>query len=380
MSIWDYIRWPFGWIIRTAYNLTDSYALALLFFAIALNLVLFPLSIKQQKSQIGAAKLRPRIYAVEKKYAGRNDRKTLEKKQQEIMAIQQEAGYSPLSGCLPMLIQLPLLLILYQIVYMPLTYVADLGSVVEGIKVSINALVGEGGAAAQLGLAALAENANELNILSHFRILMDNGFIVEAEGLTAAMRDTIMNLNFNMFGMDLTATPTIKPLSWLAVIPVLTCVASYLSMKISRKFMANTPQPTPNADNKVSTVIMDLMMPAMSLFLSFSFAAALGMYWIYNSVIGILRQLLLAKVMPLPTYTDEELKLLEKEARERARRNPAQYEDKVSSRSLHHIDDEDDEINEADLPVIRSKFDDEVYNPAAIRKSSSKSQSNKKKK
>jgi YidC/Oxa1 family membrane protein insertase len=123
---------------------------------------------------------------------------------------------------------------------------------------------------------------------------------------------------------------------------------------------------------------MDLMMPAMSLFIAFTFPAALGLYWIYNSLLGILRQFVLAKAMPLPTYTDEELKLLEKEARERARRNPAQYEDKVSSRSLHHIDDEDDDFDEKDIPVIRSKFDDEVYTPIVKKPTASKS--NKKKK
>lgn len=377
MSIWDYIRWPFGWIIRTAYNLTDSYALALLFFALALTLVLLPLSIKQQKTQIGAAKLRPRIYAIEKKYAGRNDRKTLEKKQQEIMALQQEAGYSPLAGCLPMLIQLPLILILYQIVYMPLTYIANISpDVIATIKTGINGLIGEGGAAVGLGLSALAESASELNVLSHFRTLVGAGFSIPdvAETVTAS----IMDLNFSMFGMDLTAVPSITNISWLVVIPILTFVASYASMKISRKFMANTPQPTPNADNKVSTFIMDLMMPAMSLFIAFTFPAALGLYWIYNSLLGILRQFVLAKAMPLPTYTDEELKLLEKEARERARRNPAQYEDKVSSRSLHHIDDEDDEFDEKDIPVIRSKFDDEVYTPIVKKPTASKS--NKKKK
>lgn len=378
-NFWDVIRWPFGWIIRTAYNLTNSYALALLFFALALSIVLVPLNIKQQKTQIGAAKLRPRIYAIEKKYAGRNDRKTQEKKQQEIMALQQEAGYSPFSGCLPMLIQLPLILILYQIVYMPLSYITYLPlDTITAIRDGIGGLIAEGGAAAHLGLKALAANATELDVLSHLRTLVNAGFTIP--GVESSVITSIMDLNFSMFGLDLTVVPSITNISWLIVIPILTFVASFASMKLSRKFMANAPQPTPNADNKVSGVIMDLMMPAMSLFIAFSVPAALGMYWVYNSVIGIARQFIMAKAMPLPTYTEEELKLLEKEARERAKRNPAQYEDKVSSHSLHHIDDEDDEIDEDNIPVIRSKFDDEVYDPTTAKKPSSKAKSNKKKK
>ncbi|MBP3436360.1 MAG: YidC/Oxa1 family membrane protein insertase [Clostridia bacterium] len=379
MTIWDYIRWPFGALIRVFYNWTGSYAVALLFFTIVLNLVLFPLSIKQQKTQIGSAKLRPQIYAIEKKYAGRNDRKTQEKKQQEIMALQQEAGFSPLSGCLPMLIQLPLIMILYRIVYMPLTYITNFTSdVITGLKNGINTVIAGLGEGSSLALGALTDKSTEVDILSHFRQLTAAGHTIPdiASETVAAMQE----LNFSLFGLDLTATPSIVHISWLIIIPILTFVASFLSMKLSRKMMGNVPQPAQTQDNKTSNIIMDIMMPAMSLFISFSLPAALGVYWIYNSVIGIGRQYVLNLIMPLPKYTDEELKLLEKEARERAKRNPAQFEDRVSEKSLHHIDDEDDDYDVDSLPVIQSKFDGEYYRPTPAKKPASKSSGKGKKK
>ena len=66
------------------YDLTNNYALALLFFAVIIKVLMLPFGIKQQKSQIALAKLRPKVAKIEKKYAGRNDRVTLQKKQQEI--------------------------------------------------------------------------------------------------------------------------------------------------------------------------------------------------------------------------------------------------------------------------------------------------------
>ena len=102
----SFINKPFALLLSWFNSWTGSYAVALLLFALLVKVIMLPLSIKQQKTQIKGAKLRPKIAAIEKKYAGRTDRKTLEKKQQEIMTLQQEEGYSPLSGCLPLLIQL----------------------------------------------------------------------------------------------------------------------------------------------------------------------------------------------------------------------------------------------------------------------------------
>ena len=104
----------------------DYYVLAIFIFAIIVELLMLPMAVKQQKNSIGMAKLRPAIARIEKKYAGRTDQVTMRKKQEEIMELQQKAGYSPFSGCLPLIIQLVIVgFILYPIIQNPLRYVLN---------------------------------------------------------------------------------------------------------------------------------------------------------------------------------------------------------------------------------------------------------------
>ena len=91
-----------------------SYALALLFYALLFKIAFLPFSIKQQKNQIKMAKLTPKIEIIKAKYKGRNDPVSRQKLQQEIMELQQKEGYSIMSGCLPMLLQLPIIIFLYK--------------------------------------------------------------------------------------------------------------------------------------------------------------------------------------------------------------------------------------------------------------------------
>ncbi len=115
---------PFSYIVSFVNSLTGNYIIALLVFTLVMKLVLFPLSAKQQKNSVRQAKLRPKEEAIRAKYAGRNDKPTQQKMQQEIMQMYQDEKFSPFSGCLPLLLQLPLLLILYGIVRQPLLYTA----------------------------------------------------------------------------------------------------------------------------------------------------------------------------------------------------------------------------------------------------------------
>lgn len=114
---------PFSYIMKfCVWIAQNSYLFGLFFFALVFQLVLFPLAIKQQKSQIARAKIQPKEIAIRERYAGRTDRVTQQKMQQEIQEMYQREGFSPFSGCLPMLIQLPLIFILFAIVRYPIQY------------------------------------------------------------------------------------------------------------------------------------------------------------------------------------------------------------------------------------------------------------------
>ena len=319
----------FGNILNLFNGWTGNYMLALLLFALLVKIIMIPLSIMQQKNQIKGAKLRPKMLLIEKKYAGRNDQVTLKKKQAEIMELQQKEGYSAFSGCLPLLIQFPIIIILYRVIQKPLTYVSHLGDKLAAI-------------AEKIGFTA-SYKSSEISLISEIRQNMDlaqEGFI-EAGG-TGALADVLPKMSF--FGADL----TLRPFFWsiLLLIPVLNFGFGVLTMKLSKILNGNPLQAgEQSTDQKISGGIMEWMMPVVSLWFSFMLPSALGVYWIYQSVLSILQMLILAKVMPMPKYSKEEMEQILKELKKKQVERPAYTGSSYSGdrpRSLHHIDDDDD--------------------------------------
>jgi hypothetical protein len=147
-----------------------------------------------------------------------------------------------------------------------------------------------------------------------------------------------------MFGLNLGETPSLGNPSFLWLIPVLTFVVYFFSMKLTRKF---TYQPTTANDPQAgcSNKIMDISMPLMSVWISFIVPAAIGVYWIFKSVLSTLKQFILSRVMPIPTFTEEDFKAAEKEMKNKSKGQPTRNYTPSGEkpRSLHYIDADDDE-------------------------------------
>ena len=123
----DFLAKLLGYVMRGCSWLTgNNYILALLIFALAMQILMLPLGIKQHKNMVRQASLRPKEMAIKNKYKGRNDQATQKKLQEEIMALYQKEGYSQFAGCLPMIVQLIIIFPLYQVVIRPLEFVAGL--------------------------------------------------------------------------------------------------------------------------------------------------------------------------------------------------------------------------------------------------------------
>jgi YidC/Oxa1 family membrane protein insertase len=332
----DAIFKPFGILLRFFNSFTGSYAIALLLFALVVKVLLLPFAIKQQKNQIKGAKLRPKMLAIEKKYAGRNDQKTLRKKQEELMELQQKEGYSPLSGCLPLLIQLPIMIGLYNVIRKPLVHICQFSN--DMILNLYNATVAPENAVNSI------KNIDQIALIS--KLSDANGAYDSVYGgdLAAALP------NFKLFGViDLAAQPSFA-WNWLLLIPLLSFIGAFVSMKLTKKLGGSAAQlaAAQTPDQKVSGGIMDWMMPIMSTWIAFIVPAALGLYWFFQSLLGIVQMLILAKVMPMPKYTKEELEQILKDMKRRQSSRPAyagaSSGDGTRPRSLHHIDDDDDEL------------------------------------
>ena len=128
-QLYDIISKPFGMLMRGLYALTGNYMIAIFLFTLICEVILIPMAIKQQKNQIKQASLAPRTAAIRKKYAGRNDQATQQKMQNEIMDMYQEEHFNPASGCGTLLIQFPIIILLYNVIRKPLTFISGLTSV-----------------------------------------------------------------------------------------------------------------------------------------------------------------------------------------------------------------------------------------------------------
>ena len=334
-SIWDtIINRPLGWIIEISYRFTHNYAIALFIFALVLQIVLFPLGIKQQKNSVKQASLRPKEMAIRKKYAGRNDKPTQQKLNEEIMELYQRENFNPMGGCLPMLIQLPILYSLYNVVISPLKYICGFGAeTIKNIQLKVYEILQ---AAGTEGFEAFAEGktVSQINLITKMRELGLTNFVGEnGQAITESMLP-----DFTIFGgkLDLSMIPIQHLWSILLLIPALTLVVTYGSTWISRKLMYN---PNPEAQNDISMKIMNLSMPLLSVYISFTVPATIGLYWIFRSILGVLQQLALSKMFPIPKFSEEDYKAAEREANFKALSKNQQKKQKV--RSLHHIDDDD---------------------------------------
>lgn len=344
-SFWDIFAIPFGYVMQFFNKISGGhYLISLFLFALAIKLITLPFGIKQQKTQIKGAMLRPKMMMIEKKYAGRNDRVTQQKKQQEMMELQQKEGYSPLSGCLPLLIQFPILIALYRIIRMPLKYCVGLA---DGVVLKLyNALYPD-------------------HVVEAFKKIPDAAHI-EMIGQLKEQPDVLREIagigveklpNYNIFGkINLGLRPAFNVAEkldgnkwnlFLLIIPFLCGGLALLTTWLSRKLNDNGLNQQMAQQQKTSMFLMNITMPLLQLWIAFGVSGAVGIYWVYTSILGIIQILVLAKVMPLPKYTDEEIRMMQREIKKNG--GPGQrtitgtsVDENGKPKSLHYVDDDDE--------------------------------------
>ena len=262
--IYSIIGYPLGWVMWFIYNfLGNSYVLSLLLFTIFTRLLMLPSTIKQQKNMVKNAMFKPKLDALQKKYG-----KNKEKYQEEMMKLYEKEGYNPMSGCLPMLIQFPILFGLIDVVYKPLTHILRLpGEVIDKI-VEIS------------GLPAMRAQVWAL------------GHISELEGqLSADVIEKIQSIDMNFLGMNLGENPT---WAWnmLLLVPILSGATAFISSFISTKFTSASMEGQGGGMMKG----MMLTMPLLSVWISFSVPAGVGLYWIFSNVISTVQTVIMHKI------------------------------------------------------------------------------------
>jgi YidC/Oxa1 family membrane protein insertase len=277
---------PMGWIISQIYNLVANYGLAIILFTIIIKLILLPLNVKSQKAMKKQQKIQPIIAELQQKYA--NDQ---EKLQKEMMKIYKENNISMTGGCLPMLIQMPILVGLYQVIQKPLSYLVGVDWMEQAVIDKVYML--RDAMASSIG--NLATSTEEM-LAKTSQIQLSKW----AEVINGPSDPWV--INFNFLGLDLANTPStafsyllrLDFSDWhiiaLLLIPILAVLASVFSMKITQ---AQSGQNLNKGNDSASQMnkSMTLMMPLMTAFFTLTLPSGLGIYWIISSVMQIVQQL-----------------------------------------------------------------------------------------
>ena len=298
MSILGY---PFGWIMWAIYQVVNNYGIALILFTVFFRLILFPLSIKQQKSSAKMQVFQPKIEEIQKKYANNK-----EKQQEELMKLYESHGYNPMGGCLPSIIQLVLLFGVIYVVYDPLTHILRLPSeTITALTDIVTAQLGNQGVYNQLAVISAIQNPDQIDWFS---------------SISSDIISQIQNFDYTLFGIYLGSIPTWNSL--LVIIPILSGLTSFLTSFISMKMAPGM--------NQQSGMMKGMMygMPLFSLFIAFSVPVGVAVYWIAGNLLAIVQTVVLNKFYSPARYKaeyEEQVRKVEEqkkaEREERRKRN-----------------------------------------------------------
>ena len=291
--MWAAITKPFAWLFVWLYTLTGNYGAAILLFALAVNLILTPFMAKSKKGMMRQTRLQPKIQELQRRHEGNQ-----QKLNEEMQKLYREEGVNPMSGCLWSLIPFPILIALYSVIRQPFSrmmFVAD--GVLDAVK---EFCLTNGWYTAPAKTDAYVEI--KLANIAHEH-WSETVAYVQSLGLSTA---EMVDLDFNFLGVNLGTVPwdTMKLIFagtavvsmatiGLALIPLISAALSWLGMKVAN--MAN-PQNGVETQQQAQLKSMNLMMPLMSLWFCFIMPAAMGVYWIGNSVFGMVRDFVLTKI------------------------------------------------------------------------------------
>lgn len=320
-----------GMIMQGIFTLIDmigipNIGLAIILFTIVVNLLMLPLTIKQQKFSKLSAKMQPEIQSIQNKYKGKTDTDSQMAMNQEVQMVYAKYGVSPSGSCLYLLIQMPILFALYRVIYAIPAYVTKVG---DAFRVLADKIIATDGAeflknsdvaTISQTVSQFTKNLNNnlsngvidvLNRLSstdmatvaeHYGLngLESNGKLILSNANTVGLLDTYNNF----FGLNIGNSPSniIKGAfavgAWgliigAIMIPVLSAVTQWISVKMMPQQPSSGNE---QADAMSSTMkSMNLFMPLLSAWFCFTLPAGMGLYWIAGSVVRTIQQIIINK-------------------------------------------------------------------------------------
>ena len=289
----------------------NNVGLTIILFTLVINVLMIPLTVKQQKFSKMSSLMNPELQKVQKKYQNRKDEKSMRMMQAETQAIYDKYGASPTGGCLPMLIQLPILFALYRVIYNVPAYVEPVREIYEHIAQPIMSASGAGDIMTtliqEMSLRVTNFDITDIDkVIDALYVVKSTGWSIISDAFSGSAdvvnaisqySTEIIRMNSLPGGLNIADAPVIfsKGISGIfpgVLIPILAGVSQWANLKVSQR-----NQPKPDLDSTMGSTMntMNMMMPLMSAWFCLSLPAGMGLYWIMGAVVRGIQQFLINK-------------------------------------------------------------------------------------
>ncbi len=312
MGTFYYILSPFSWLLKFFYNISGSYGVALICFAIVVKLILFPFTMKGKRSMIQMNMVSGKMQQLQKQYGKDKDRYNL-----EVQKLYEREKINPMGGCLWSLLPIAVLLPLYYIIREPLTYLmgltADQINTISGI-VDWNTIAVQHGWMKEVAETFTNGAYNQMYLSS----LITQETLPAIQAALGSGADKVFAINFDFLGLNLAMLPTWRiweHLNWEYIGAFLLILISAGSGILMSKISMRTNQMNSQANEQVEKTnrMMMWMMPLMSLWIGFVMPVGLCVYWVANNLLSMVQEVIAGKLLK----KDYEAARLAAEERER---------------------------------------------------------------
>ena len=271
MNFFYILSGPLGYVMEWIYKLIPSYGWDIILFTLLINIVKIPLQLSQQKSMAKMSAFQPMMQEIQTKYKDKP-----EKQQEEMLKLQQDYGYNPTAGCVPMLLNFLVMFGVIGVVYNPLQRIFH-------ISAAALTSAGEALTAAGVNFTAITRDTTIISQL----VAGGNAELIKC--FTAEQIATITEFSQHMtfLGIDLTRVPKIG-LSLDIVLPLLSVITMFLSTHISMKASGQQMQG--------SMKLTMYMMPLMYLFFCFTYPQAFSLYYVISNIVMTVQTQVMRKV------------------------------------------------------------------------------------